>query len=337
VELLSLPDSKDDVQEIVFIPGVLEWEMGDTYQALIEEFQRTHPSIVVKLLPFSAMTEGGISSSPQELVPDLAEKGDCFVELWIPWSDAELANFLVLDPLLDADVTFPTDDFYPFALTDLRVKGQLMGLPKTIYPWMMFYNEEAFDAAGSSYPAPGWDPEDFITPATSLTKGEGADKRYGYLPYPSLLTDAAFFIEQSGARPIDDSTDPTTFHLDAPATIDAVRWWYSNLSLTYDIIPEPRQQSDDLSEQYDEWEATIRSGRAAMWSSFSVLMAPRSPFENTLEVGVAPMPQGPGQMIHFMLMAYCISAQTEHPQACWEWLKFLTEQPELFSPYDAMV
>jgi ABC-type glycerol-3-phosphate transport system substrate-binding protein len=45
------------------------------------------------------------------------------------------------------------------------------------------------------------------------------------------------------------------------------------------------------------------------------------------------MPQGPGQVIRFMLMAYYVSAQAEHPQACWEWLKFLTEQPELFSPY----
>ena len=32
-------------------------------------------------------------------------------------------------------------------------------------------------------------------------------------------------------------------------------------------------------------------------------------------------------------MAFYISAQTEHPQACWDWLKFLSEQPSLFTLY----
>lgn len=41
------------------------------------------------------------------------------------------------------------------------------------------------------------------------------------------------------------------------------------------------------------------------------------------------MPQGLGQVNDFVLIGYSISARSEHPQACWEWLKFLLEQPEL--------
>ena len=42
------------------------------------------------------------------------------------------------------------------------------------------------------------------------------------------------------------------------------------------------------------------------------------------------MPNGPGRVSDFDLIGYSISAQTEHPQACWEWLKFLSEQAGTF-------
>jgi hypothetical protein len=38
------------------------------------------------------------------------------------------------------------------------------------------------------------------------------------------------------------------------------------------------------------------------------------------------MPQGPGQVADLLLSAYYISAETEHPDACWAWFKFLSSQ-----------
>jgi len=38
------------------------------------------------------------------------------------------------------------------------------------------------------------------------------------------------------------------------------------------------------------------------------------------------MPDGPGHVSDLTLIGYGISAQTEQAQACWEWLKFLSEQ-----------
>jgi hypothetical protein len=41
------------------------------------------------------------------------------------------------------------------------------------------------------------------------------------------------------------------------------------------------------------------------------------------------MPRGPGQVNDLTLVGYSISARSEYPQACWEWFKFLLEQPDL--------
>jgi hypothetical protein len=38
------------------------------------------------------------------------------------------------------------------------------------------------------------------------------------------------------------------------------------------------------------------------------------------------MPQGPGRVADLLLSAHYISAQTEHPDACWVWFKFLSSQ-----------
>ncbi len=320
-------------QKMVFISGLLdERRMNDAYEALAAEFHRTHPNLIVETRPFSSIIGGGVS---EETLPRLAASADCFVLPWQSWLNEQLANFLPLDPLLEADATFP-DDFYPSTIDALRVAGQLWGLPKEVYPWMMFYNKTAFDAVGLAYPSPGWNLDDFQTLAVALTGGEGPDKRYGYLPYPSLLTDAAFFIEQYGARLMDDSTGSVTYRFDTPATVKAVQW-YTNLRSALGVMPERRsgQREQDPMQAVGEWQVMIRGGQAAMWSSYPVLMAPGRPFEKTIEVGVAPMPRGPGRVASFALMAYYISAQTEHPQACWEWLKFLTEQPTLFSLYSA--
>jgi ABC-type glycerol-3-phosphate transport system substrate-binding protein len=48
-----------------------------------------------------------------------------------------------------------------------------------------------------------------------------------------------------------------------------------------------------------------------------------------MDIGVAPLPMGRGGTGSYLsARGYFISADAENPKACWEWLKFLSEQPE---------
>jgi ABC-type glycerol-3-phosphate transport system substrate-binding protein len=196
---------------------------------------------------------------------------------------------------------------------------------------MMFYNKQVFDAADLEYPSPGWDLDDFVTLAVALTDDEGANKRYGYLPFPDD-SDRLFFLEQYGAQLVDLSTRPATYHFDALATIEAVRW-YVALSAEHGVMPEPSfglRDAETFYAQSQSWISAIENGRAAMWPDFLPYALTLFPGEWTKTLGMAPMPWGPGRVASFTQQVFAISAHTEHPQACWEWLKFLTEQSALF-------
>jgi multiple sugar transport system substrate-binding protein len=308
---------------IVFVPH--DFHAGtDVYKDLAEVFHRSHPDIVVEIL---ADVDGGImtGNEPLSLV---AAKADCFRVFWQTWDSEERAQFLPLDPLLEADASFSLDDFYAPAVEALRLDGQLLALPQTIHPTMMFYNKQVFDAAGLAYPSPDWTLDDFVTLAVALTDGEGAEKRYGYLPTPGNPNELGLFVEQYGARLVDLSTEPPTFRFDDPVTVEAVRW-YAALVTEHGVMPETFFEIGTDSRPL--WEAAVRSGGAAMWSGYVGNTFTALSRGQRGSVGLAPVPWGPGRVAGFYLQeAFVVSAHTEHPQACWEWLKFLTEQPALF-------
>jgi multiple sugar transport system substrate-binding protein len=302
------------------------WELGGTYESLAARFHESHPEITVKV------KEPEYTEYYQTVdVAFLAPQADCF-ELMRPPRDKEREFILSLDPLLAADPSFSLEDFHPQFLEPFRREGQLWGLPAQGYPRVMYYDKALFDAAGLAYPAPGWTLDDFFTLAAALTQGEGRDKQYGYAPWPIPLSDPLFFIEQQGARLVDDATHPVAYLFDTPEVSQAVRW-YANLNRS-GIIPAVEGYSDVLLEsewfnQYSanfaRWGFLFLEGRAAMWFYYPGL-GNESDLWRDLDVGMVPVPQGPGQVGDFTLGGYYISAQTQHPQACWEWLKFLTEQ-----------
>src|SRR5690606_3684711 len=70
------------------------------------------------------------------------------------------------------------------------------------------------------------------------------------------------------------------------------------------------------------------NGRAAMWVDQGFDSFPELDL-SALNVGIVPLPTGPdGTAVSTnSITGYYISAQTEQRQACWEWIKFLTNQP----------
>ncbi len=294
------------------------------YRKLAEEFQQLHPEITVKVAQPS-FTE------PNFGLEDLFEGADC-VAGYATLSDPEYRALLLnLQPFLEGDESLPLDDFYSQALSAFRWEGELWGLPAEGNVYLMLYNKALFEAAGVPYPRAGWTLDDFASIAQALTAGEGDDKQYGFVPYLGETMDLNFFIEQRGVELIDYDTDPPTVRFDDPAAVEAVQW-YADLALVHGVKPAlPINAYQPDMTGYQERISLISSERAAMWTSYGDMLITGLSYllPDDFDYGFAPMPLAPegkgyGQ-IYFS--GYFITAEAAHPQACWDWLIFLTERP----------
>jgi multiple sugar transport system substrate-binding protein len=296
------------------------WELQKAYERLAAEFHELHPEISVK--PKSPDYEEGYQTVT---LPWLATQGDCF-ESFYPPHEEEKSAILSLDPLLETDAAFSVDDFYPQLLELFYQAGSLWAFPAESYPRVMYYNKALFDEAGLAYPSPDWTFDDFAAAAASLTKGEGAAKQYGYSP-DSALSDLWFFLAQQGL-PLND--DGAANRLDNPETVDAIRWyvglWQAGIVPEYELGEAGEYDREMYARNRDLWESLISRGKMAMWSTYPGLGHSHYEVWKDLDVGLVPMPQGPSQVADLLLSVYYISAQAEHPEACWTWFKFLSSQ-----------
>ncbi len=288
---------------VTFIPGKGSSNL-QSYRNLARQFHATHPDIIVEI------KAADLFSGPSDL-PGMAEQSDCFQYPPSLDSSVDRAAVLSLQPFLEADPSFTTDDFYPPLRGPYTWQGQLWGLPAEVQPYVIEYNQDLFDAAGLAYPEADWTLDDFLAVAQNLTRGEADDKQYGFVGSYEPL-DLVMFVERLGGKILDDTQDPPSAAFDDPATIEAVQW-YADLYLLHGVKP--------VFVADEEREALINSGRVAMWAT---------PFDrhDGLRSGVLPFPQGASDSGAPLLYTtgYFISVRAAAPQACWEWIKFLTAE-----------
>ena len=312
--------ASEGVVTITFIPGP-DVSNLQRYRDLARRFHETHPDVII------VIKVGDFSDSHS--LSGLANDADCFLG-YPSFQDPESrAVILNLEPFLDADSLFTTDDFYSPVLEQFIWQGQLRGLPAGVEPYIIEYNKDSFDAAGLDYPALDWTTDDFLSLAMALTQGEGQAKQYGFVPEAYEANTLPLILERLGARLVDRSADPPAFLFDAPATVRAMRW-YADLSKMHDVKPVFVTDMAELTgEVFKRWGAMIEDGRAAMWASSSDSEWVVAGDYDRLNIGVVPFPTGPNATDSYLsAQGYFISAQTEARQACWEWITFLTKQPE---------
>lgn len=297
-------------------------------------FNNEHPNIFVEIKTTPVFTDTVDLAT-------LARNSDCFAASFVAQGNADRAALLDMQPLLDADATFPESD-YPEALLNLtRHEGKLLALPYTFSMRTLNYNRTAFDAAGIEPPTATWTPDDFLAAAKALTSGTGDTRQYGYIPMGSSLQDLAFFVVQSGGQLTTGVGKDARPNYDDPHVIEAVTW-YLNLSRIHKVMPTPlfpykqNQGYDDTTYQL------IQQGRAGMWFDYGYGMLSKDnsvpPMEKSqqpsppFEPAIAPLPVGRsgvsggdfGTGINFY-----ISARTDKSQACWDWITYLSGKVEL--------
>ena len=319
------PTASSDAVTITFMPGLGSFNL-EPYRLLADRFRQEHPDIIVEVKMLDVT--GGTAPD----LPTLAETTDCFQ--WYPslQDPKNREALLAISAFLDADPSFTTDDYFPQALQQFTYQGELWGLPADVTPYVVEYNKDLFDAAGVAYPTIGWTWDDFLEAALALTEGEGEEKQYGYVAEAFESSDMLLMIERLGATLIDESTEPASFTFTDPTVVEAVEW-YALLSTEHEVKPVYITDITKLlgaGSAYMEREALINEGRAAMWTNSgttAAIFGPRA-VEN---MGTAPLPaaaDGSSRGSLLTISGYFISASTDSRLACWQWLTFLSEQPD---------
>lgn len=300
-----VPAQADQLTVIRFAPNNAFGNVfGDPAKA---DFEEQNPGIVIE---YVAAPDVGRSSPPYESVSASAAAADCFA--WRgPPAPSEASTVVDLRTLIDAETNFPLDDYWPLALQPFEREGRLTGLPYAFGVPVLWYNPQAFDAAGLPYPANDWTIEDVFAAAETLTD----DRQYGLAdggsPTLAFLLDNDKVGLTTGEGPLlrPRFTEPEVVEaleryveLVQGVTPFAGRYSYSNPLTMAEVMEFQRA-------------AMLFGGDLVNWSTEEKL------FEGYRVVLLRDTQ--PAQ--YSRSGALFISASSPYIDACWSWIKYLSE------------
>ncbi|MGC9348380.1 MAG: ABC transporter substrate-binding protein [Anaerolineae bacterium] len=279
---------------------------GDSgyFERLAEEFQRKNKYITVEFVGgrsmfFSQEPEYDVLLLNHQMMPYLMEQ----------------QPLLELNPLISEDEDFALDDFYHSPVEAMSFEGRRFGIPYMADMIVMYYNKDIFDRHNVPYPTVDWTWNDFLERALPLSDPAAGRFGFAYHQMGSMGSiEPMAMIYQHGGQLFDDLLDPSMITINAPQNERALQF-YADLIHRHHVAPGPGERQIPFPDE------GIEDGNYAMWMGYL------SDEWEDLNVGVAPLPRGQQAMTFGSIIGFAISARSENPQASWEWIKFLSEQP----------
>ena len=114
-------------------------------------------------------------------------------------------------PRLETSKAFKRDDFYPIPMAAFEYQGALQCIPQNASSLAVYYNVDAFKAAGIEPPGDSWTYDEFADAARLLT----GDGKHGVGLDLSTIR-AAPWVWAAGGELVDDPENPTKFRFDTP-------------------------------------------------------------------------------------------------------------------------
>lgn len=278
-------------------------------QQVIDDFERQHPRIHVKL---ETIADQYMDVIKTRLIGDAAP--DVF------YLDALEAPFLmtqgVLEPL-DSYIqpAFQIEDFEQNLLGIFKHENTVYGLPKDYSTLALFYSKKAFAAAGIAAPPKTWD--ELIAFSKQLTidrNGDGKPEQYGLGILPELPR-LSFMIRSAGGAVVDASGEATFAEDSALRGVEPVVNQYRGDRTAVRAIDVGANSGSEMFGQ----------GRVAMVLEGNWMIPYlRETFPN-LEYGTAEVPQvnqQPGTMVY--TVAYVMDRQSSHKPEAWKLISYLT-------------
>ncbi|MCA9956769.1 MAG: extracellular solute-binding protein, partial [Anaerolineales bacterium] len=285
-------------------------------EEIAAEFNRSQTAVQVHVTNQILPGANGFFSIEQ-----MADQFDCFSAL--PLLPEHTALVYSLTPLLAADETGLADDFYPNLLAQFTVEGELYGLPINVSPTIVYYNAELLAAKGIAPPDLNWELADLLTLASQSIDPD-AGVTHGVVPFQGDIV--SWFLAEQGVYPYDVSANPPTVNFDDPNILNALVLLVQlhNNGVVYQELGLGSQEWND---NYNLQEQLVVSGHAPFWGDVAGLHGGFVEGEIPEFVQPAAMPVFNGRIAPPSTTGLYISRQTADPQACWDWLTFLSGQP----------
>jgi multiple sugar transport system substrate-binding protein len=348
VEVTPVPEEPEDMGPVTitifvgFGTGTHPDQIAE-HQSIAELFNSTHDDIQIEFLtvPWEEHTTKYTTMLAADQPPDIA----------LPIGVGGIAEFykgwLDLTPMIEAD----NYDMSRFAGKTVEIHdypGQgVLGLPLCVYPAVIFYNMDVFDAAGVDYP-----PKEFGAPYA-----DGDDWTYDKLAEISQLLS----LDANGNNAASPAFDPEN---QVQFGFNGWDWnTWTDFTIHWGDLPGTGVSPDGtesllLTDQYINaftylkeiiWDYHIRasseqsgafyqsagdpmgSGMIGMWEVNSWMMYAADSWSENFAWNMGAVPAGPTGDLEAFVDAdtAVIPASTKHPEEAWEVMKWLFE-PEIY-------
>lgn len=311
-----LPVPNREEIQIVYQDRRTDW-FPDIVEELLAEFHDTHPHIRVFFTPDpDNLADSMLVDMQAGTSPDLFWGGSTFFPIWAQHGYLlDLRHYVATDLEAATIADWDPAQYRAFFLSN----GQQFGLPKYHGAVALYYNKALFDSAGIDYPNAQWSYDDYWLAMQRLThdNSDGLRDRWG------SMVDIAWdhiqiYVNGWGGRLI-APYDAGYCIADESSALAALEWLRARMWDDYVMAGFPHvQYMSPRSAFINQRVAMVEEGS---WVLKEILR------NSDFPVGVAPLPRGPNKRVTLATTdGFGIYRDTQYPEACWEFLKFLTSE-----------
>jgi ABC-type glycerol-3-phosphate transport system substrate-binding protein len=281
----------------------------------VDEFNASHPNIHVTVDSVPA-----VDAYQKVLLTTEAGTPPDIIMTHFTLSSATAGLAMDLTPLVEAEGPDWVDKYTPSGWVFHDYAGHHYAMPWRVSPTVVFLNNKLLEKAGLEVPPDDWTMDDFLAYAKAMTHPENDE--YGFCLVGSAdnttttLQFGAFLFSFGGKHIGDDGLS----NLNSEPTIETLNFLNT---LIHEAKVVPPGTASSVTNTCTDLLAADKVGmwtNADLWRGFLRTQYP------DIDISVAPHPQKAQQAVWIGGTGLAISAKTKHPEAAWEFVKFLTSE-----------
>ncbi len=302
------------------------WGPGEqqSLNTLVEKFNQAHPEVAIKL------TNNYNATPNEDYLVQVAGQFDCFTLFPPAWDIQSPENFLDLTSLASAEGAGFLQDFDPGMLQAFSKDGGLYALPAVSQPQVMAYNADLLAKRGIQAPAYDWTFDDFVGLLTQVASTNPSDTSYGM----TFGEWDDFLFTGRGVKWADLQSDPPVPYLNGPDFASALAW-ILDLKASGALMIQ-------TNDNFETVQQAMQQGQVAFWAAQAGTPAGYWFFDTqpSYKIGVVPMPAFKDPELTYYgspELGHYITRDSKNAAACWDWIKYLSIQPNIFPGVPARI